>query len=166
MTRLPSRRPVTRPRWRRTRSWCETADGSSCTSSARSVTEHWDCRSRARMRTLLGVASACIVSATSSARSPSIAASGSRLSCLKWATDKTYLKRYSDCPGPLRPPTMPATTTPSLQRSAQPRIAGACGTETHSPADAFAVLDGAFVGQQLLRLPLEQLVGQPLKLLA
>src|SRR5207302_6167867 len=50
------------------------------------------------MRTLLGVASACIVSATSSARSPSIAASGSCLSCLKWATHETYLKRYSDCP--------------------------------------------------------------------
>src|SRR6266545_4513176 len=69
MTRLPSRRPVTRPRCRSSRSWCEAADCSSCTSAASSLTEHGDCRSRARIRTRLGAESACIVSATSSARS-------------------------------------------------------------------------------------------------
>src|SRR6202046_3189769 len=64
MTCRPSRSPTTSPRWRRTRSCWDTADCSISTSPARWPTEHGPAARRLRIRTRLGVASACIVSAT------------------------------------------------------------------------------------------------------
>jgi hypothetical protein len=61
----PRRSPITRPRWRSTRSSLDTAERSIATASASSPTEHGERRRRPSMRTRLGVASACIVSATS-----------------------------------------------------------------------------------------------------
>jgi hypothetical protein len=57
-----------------TRSWWDTAEPSIATASASSFTVHGASRSRASIRTRLGAASACIVSATCCAVSESMTA--------------------------------------------------------------------------------------------
>ncbi|MDQ1036413.1 SAM-dependent methyltransferase [Streptomyces sp. V3I8] len=63
----PRRSPVTSPRFRSSRSWCEHADCSRSAASASSPTAHGPSRRRARMRSRDGVARAWSVAATSAA---------------------------------------------------------------------------------------------------